>query len=350
MADTVLVTGATGFIAQHCILQLLEAGYQVRGTARTQGRDEQITAILSSHLSDAPRSRLLQDFAVVGADLFSDAGWDDAVKGCRFVLHVASPFPPDSPKNEDELIIPARDGALRVLRAAHRANVQRVVMTSSVAAVLYGRDRDHVFTEADWSNVQSRRIGAYEKSKTLAERAAWNYMDSLASTLAMDLVVINPGLVLGPLLGKEWSLSGEAIKKIMERAVPAIPDIRVAPVDVRDVATAHVRAMTVADASGQRFICAIESHPLRDIALILAEHLAGQGFKIPTGRLPNFVLPIIALWDKQVRLILSEVGQDLAIDPTKIKTVLGLEPRGLQEMTVAMADSMIRYGVVSARG
>jgi nucleoside-diphosphate-sugar epimerase len=349
MSETVLVTGATGFIAQHCILQLLEAGYQVRGTARTPERGEEIAAILSAHLSDAARARLPQDFAVVAADLTSDAGWDDAVKGCRFVLHVAGPFPPDSPKNEDELIIPARDGALRVLRAATSANVQRVVMTSSVAAIFYGRDRDHVFTEADWSNVQSRHIGAYEKSKTLAERAAWDYMDSLANTSAMDLVVINPGLVLGPLLTKEWSLSGEAIKKIMERAVPAIPDIRVAPIDVRDVATAHVLAMTVAEASGQRFICAIESHAFRDIALILAEHLGGRGFKIPTGRLPNFVLPIVALWDKQVRLILSEVGQDLAIDATKIKTVLGLKPRDLREMTEAMADSMIRYGVVSAK-
>jgi nucleoside-diphosphate-sugar epimerase len=349
MSDTVLVTGATGFIAQHCILQLLEAGYQVRGTARAQGRTQEVADILAPHLSDAARQRLGEDFNVVAANLTSDDGWDEAVSGCRFVLHVASPFPPENPKNEDELIIPARDGALRVLRAAHGAGVERVVMTSSVAAVLYGRSRDHVFNEHDWSDATSKHIGAYEKSKTLAERAAWDYMDSLGEQASLDLVVINPGLVLGPLLTKEWSFSAEAIKKVMQRAVPAIPNIRIAPVDVRDVASAHLRAMTVPDASGQRFICAIASHAFRDIALILADHLQGQGFNIPTAKLPSFLLPIFAIWDKQVRVILSEVDQDLEIDNTKITTQLGMQFRDLKEMTESMADSMIRYGVVSPK-
>jgi len=349
MSDTVAVTGATGFIAQHCILQLLEAGYQVRGTARSEGRTQEVADILAPHLSAAARQRLGQDFNVVAANLMSDEGWDDAVKGCRFVLHVASPFPPENPKHEDDLIIPARDGALRVLRAAHSANVERVVMTSSVAAVLYGRVRDHVFNEQDWSDVTSKHIGAYEKSKTLAERAAWEFMDSLGEGSTMDLVVINPGLVLGPLLTKEWSFSAEAIKKIMERAVPAIPNIRIAPVDVRDVASAHVKAMTAADASGQRFICAISSHAFRDIALILSNHLQGQGFKIPTAKLPSFILPVFAIWDKQVRIILPEVDQALEIDNDKITSVLGMQFRDLKEMTEAMCDSMIRYGIVSPK-
>jgi dihydroflavonol-4-reductase len=349
MSETVVVTGATGFIAQHCILQLLEAGYHVRGTARGAGRTQEVTDIIAPHLSDAARQRLDEDFNVVAANLLSDEGWDEAVQGCRFVLHVASPFPPESPKNEDELIIPARDGARRVLRAAHGAGVERVVMTSSVAAVFYGRPRDHVFNEQDWSNVTSKHIGAYEKSKTLAERAAWDFMASLGDSATMDLVVINPGLVLGPLLTKEWSLSGEAIKKIMQRAVPAIPNIRIAPVDVRDVASAHVTAMTTSDASGQRFLCALPSHAFRDIALILAEHFQGQGFKIPTAKLPSFLLPIFAIWDKQVRIILSEVNQELEIDNSKIMSQLGLQFRDLKEMTESMADSMVRYGVVSPK-
>lgn len=349
MSDTVAVTGATGFIAQHCILQLLEAGYQVRGTARSEGRTQEVANILAPHLSDGARQRLDQDFHVVAANLTSDDGWDDTVRGCRFVLHVASPFPPESPKHEDELIIPARDGALRVLRAANDAGVERVVMTSSVAAVLYGRARDHVFDERDWSDVTSTRIGAYEKSKTLAERAAWDYMDSLGEGATMDLVVINPGLVLGPLLTKEWSFSAEAIKKIMERAVPAIPNIRIAPVDVRDVATAHVWAMSIAEASGQRFLCAIPSQVFRDIAFILADHLRGQGFKIPTAKLPSFILPVFAIWDKQVRIILPEVDQGLEIDNAKITSILGMQFRDLKEMTEAMADSMIRYGIVTPK-
>jgi len=350
MPDTVLVTGATGWIAQHCILQLLEAGYDVRGTARGDGRASGVAAILAPHLSAPASERLAQSFSVTRADLTSDAGWDDAVSGCRFVLHVASPFPSDKPKNDDDLVIPAREGALRVLRAASRSGVERVVLTSSIGAVLHCRERHHVFTEEDWSDLSNPKAAAYEKSKTLAERSAWDFMSSLPSDSSMDLAVICPGIVLGPLLTNEWSLSGEAVKKIIDRAVPAIPDLRIAPIDVRDVAWSHVSAMTAPGASGQRLICSIESHSVREMALILKEHLADRGFKIPTGRLPKFVLPVIALWDKQVRLILSDVGQPLEVDNTKIKRVLDLAPRDLREMTVSMADSMIEYGVVSAKG
>jgi dihydroflavonol-4-reductase len=349
MPDTVLVTGATGWIAQHCILQLLEAGYDVRGTARSDGRTGRVADVLAPHLSASARDRLRDAFTIVKADLMSDEGWDNAARGCRFVLHVASPFPTAKPKNEDEVIIPARAGALRVLDAASRAGVQRVVLTSSIGAVIHCRDRNHVFTEEDWSDVSSPKAFPYEKSKTLAERAAWDFMGSLPNGSTMDLAVICPGLVLGPLLTNEWSLSAEAIKKLIDRAVPAVPNFRIATIDVRDVATSHLRALTAPEASGQRLLCSIESHDFRELALILAEHLAPQGFKIPTGRLPNFVVPVIALWDKQARLILPDVGQPLEIDNHKIKRVLGLAPRDLHEMTVSMADSMVQYGVVSAK-
>jgi dihydroflavonol-4-reductase len=228
-----------------------------------------------------------------------------------------------------------------------KAGVERVVLTSSIAAVFYGRARDHVFNETDWSDVESRKIGAYEKSKTIAERAAWQFMESLDASSTMTLVVINPGLILGPLLTKEWSLSGETVKKIMDRDVPAIPDYRIVPIDVRDVALAHVRAMTVRGAAGKRFICAIESHSLREIAQILAEEYGERGFKIPVRKLPNFMMPVAALFEKQVRRISADVGQPLDVDAGKIKAVLGLSPRGLREMTIAMADSMITYGVVT---
>ena len=349
MTDRVLVTGATGFIAQHCILQLLAAGYQVRGTARNVERGAAVAAILNPHLPPAARARQADDFEVVMAELLSDEGWDDAMKECRFVLHVASPLPWTIPRDENELITPAREGALRVLRFAKQAGVERVVLTSSISAVAYGQDRDHVFDESDWSNVEDSRLSAYDKSKTVAERAAWAYMDSAASDSTMDLVVINPGLVLGPLLSNEWSLSAELIIKMMNRAVPAIPDLRMVMVDVRDVAAAHLKAMTNTQASGQRFLCCTESHPIRDVAVILSEHLRGQGFRIPTARLPSFLMPIFALWDKQVRMVLSEIGQPLEVDNSKMRHVLQIAPRDLREMTVSMADSLLRYGVVSPR-
>ncbi len=346
MTDTVLVTGATGFIAQHCIIQLLEAGYAVRGTARSAERTAEVAQIIAPHLSDAARVRLDDDFEIVAADLTADAGWEPAATDCRFVLHVASPIPRTPPKDDDELIVPARDGVLRVLRAAHAAGVERVVLTSSIAAVLYGRDRDHVFTESDWSDVDDKRIGAYEKSKTLAERAAWDYMTSLGDGSGMDLVSINPGLVLGPILSSDYGTSGELVKKILDRDFPAIPDVNYAMVDVRDVAAAHVAALGVPEAGGRRFICAIENHSMREVAQILADHFGGT-FKVPTGKLPGILLRGVALWDGTAKLALNDLGVHQDVDSTPIRSVLGWQPHDLREMIVSMADSMVRYGVVT---
>jgi nucleoside-diphosphate-sugar epimerase len=348
MTDTVLVTGATGFIAQHCIIQLLDAGYAVRGTARSADRTAEVAQIISPHLSEAARAGLHDDFEIVAADLTADAGWEQAATGCRFVLHVASPIPRTPPKHDDELIVPARDGALRVLRAAHAAGVERVVLTSSIAAMLYGRDRDHVFTEADWSDVDDKRIGAYEKSKTIAERAAWDYMTSLGDGPGMDLVSINPGLVLGPILSSDYGTSGELVKKILDRDFPAIPDINYAMVDVRDVAAAHVAALGVPEAGGRRFICAIENHSMREVAQILSDHFDGA-FKVPTGKLPGILLRAVALWDGTAKLALNDLGARQDVDSTQIRDVLGWQPHDLREMTVSMADSMVRHGVVTPR-
>jgi nucleoside-diphosphate-sugar epimerase len=347
MTDRVLVTGATGFIAQHCLLQLLEAGYDVRGTARSADRTAEVKAILSPHLSDAARAQL-DDFVVVAADLTSDDGWQSAVEGCRYVMHVASPLPRGVVKDENELIVPARDGALRLLRAANDAGVERVVLTSSLSAIVYGNDRSHVFTEADWSNLNGDRIGAYDKSKTIAERAAWDYIESVKGTSSMQLTVVNPGLVLGPLLSSDWGTSGEMVKRIMEHKVPAIPNINFATVDVRDVASAHVSAMVIPEAAGQRFICAETNHSMMEIAQILKARYSAQGFKIPTGRLPSIAVKAMALFDKTVRLALNDLDRHQNVDNTKIRTVLKWQPRDLSEQTTSMADSMIEYGVVRA--
>jgi nucleoside-diphosphate-sugar epimerase len=348
MTDRVLVTGATGFIAQHCMLQLLEAGYEVRGTARSANRAADVVAILSPHLSDAARGRL-DALEVVAADLTRDDGWRGAVEGCRFVMHIASPLPKGVVKDENELIVPARDGALRVLRASHDAGVERVVLTSSLSAIIYGNDRSHLFTEADWSNLDGKRIGAYDKSKTIAERASWEYMETIKDSSPMELVAINPGLVLGPLLSSDWGTSAEMVKRILDHKVPAIPNIGFATVDVRDVASAHVTAMVSPNAVGQRFICAEANHSMMEIAEILKTRYGTRGFKIPTGRLPSIVIRAMAIFDKTVRLALNDLDTSQNVDNTKIRAVLNWQPRDLLEMTTSMADSMIDYGVVQAQ-
>ena len=347
MTDRVLVTGATGFIAQHCILQLLEAGYLVRGTARSSGRTQEIVDILEPHLSEAGKARL-SDFDVVAVDLTSDEGWKETVTGCRYVLHVASPLPRSAAKNDDELVVPARDGTLRVLRAANEAGVERVVLTSSISAIVYGNDRSRTFDESDWTNLHGKRIGAYDKSKTIAERAAWNYIDSLGPDATVQLVVINPGLVLGPLLSADWGTSGELVKRLIDHDVPAIPDISLAMVDVRDVASAHVSALTTPGAAGQRFICAEANHSMMEVAVILKRHLGPLGYKIPTKRLPSIAIRIMALFDSTVRLAMNDLGTKQSVNNERIRTVLRWSPRNLDEMTTSMADSMIHYGVVKA--
>ena len=348
MADRVLVTGATGFIAQHCVLHLLEAGYVVRGTARSAHRRAEVVAALSPHLSDTAR-RGLDGFDVVAADLTSDEGWRSAVEGCRYVLHVASPLPRATVKDENELIVPARDGALRVLRAANDAGVERVVLTSSLSAIVYGNDRSHVFTESDWSNLDGTRIAAYDKSKTIAERAAWDYMATIEESSSLQLAVINPGLVLGPLLSGDWGTSGELIKRILDHQVPAIPNISFATVDVRDVASAHLSAMVSPEAAGQRFICAEANHFMMEIAQILKTRYGDQGFRVPTRPLPSFALRVMALFDSTVRLALNDLDNPVNVDNSKIRRVLAWHPRDLFEMTTAMADSMIEHGVVRAK-
>ena len=331
MTDRVLVTGATGFIAQHCMLQLLEAGYEVRGTARSANRAADVVAILSPHLSDAARGRL-DALEVVAADLTRDDGWRGAVEGCRFVMHIASPLPKGVVKDENELIVPARDGALRVLRASHNAGVERVVLTSSLSAIIYGNDRSHLFTEADWSNLDGKRIGAYDKSKTIAERASWEYMETIKDSSPMELVAINPGLVLGPLLSSDWGTSAEMVQRILDHKVPAIPNIGFATVDVRDVASAHVTAMVSPNAVGQRFICAEANHSMMEIAEILKTRYGTRGFKIPTGRLPSIVIRAMAIFDKTVRLALNDLDTSQNVDNTKIRAVLNWQPRDLLEI------------------
>jgi nucleoside-diphosphate-sugar epimerase len=342
-SDLVLVTGASGFIATHCVVKLLDSGYRVRGSLRTPARGASVREAVGRALG---REVSESELSFVAGDLSADDGWTAAVDGCRFVLHVASPVPRKPPKKPDDLIVPARDGALRVLRAAAHTGVERVVMTSSVAAVIYGHARDgsRVFDESDWTEIGDG-VGAYEQSKTIAERAAWDFVEGLPAESRLELVTINPGLVLGPILDADYGTSGELVRKLMRREMPGLPDVGWAMVDVRDVADAHVAAMTAESAAGRRFICAIEHASLSDVAEILRAKF-GDRYKIPSRRIPGWVLRFASIFDKTARLAVPELGKRQDVSNERIRSVLAWQPRTLEEMVVAMGESMIEHGVV----
>jgi dihydroflavonol-4-reductase len=337
MPDRVLVTGATGFIAGHCVTELLEHGYAVRGTVRNLATAD------VAHLR-AVAGRTGGEFELAQATLDDDAGWADAVAGCAYVWHVASPNPPAEPKDaEAEVITPAVQGALRVLRAAAAGGtVRRVVMTSSVAAVSEGGERDpgRVHTEADWSDVDG--AVAYPRSKTLAEQAAWDYVGGTD----LELITINPGLVLGPLLRKEETTSIETVRLLLGRKVPGTPHVGFAIVDVRDVARAHRLAMETPAAAGNRYIVAGEHRWMNYIARTLATTYGPRGYRIPTRELPYWLLWTVARFDKTVRLVLPMVGRYANYSTAKAETELGWTRRPPEESIVDTAESLLRHGVV----
>ena len=338
---TVLVTGASGFIGLHCVLQLLQQGYRVRGTVRSEARAEEVREAMERSVDVGDR------LEIVEADLTRDEGWADAARGCTYVLHVASPFPNQVPEHEDELIKPAMEGTRRVLKAAAEAGVHRVVLTSSLAAISGGHpvDNSRVYSEDDWSIIE--RCPPYPKSKTLAERAAWDFVASLDGEAPMELCVINPGAVLGPVLNRHYSTSGEIVRKLMAKELPGTAKIGFSWVDVRDVAAAHIAAMTAPHAAGQRFCCAIEFGWIDEVAEILAKRFGPEGWKIPTRKLPNFIVRIVAIFDPTVKTVISDLGQVRNVSNDRIRRVLNWQPRSLEEMVVSMGETMIQHGIVS---
>ncbi len=339
--ELVLVTGGSGFIATHCMLQLLAAGYRVRTTVRSLAREAEVRATLKAAGADAG-DRL----AFFAADLTADAGWAEAAAGCDFVLHVASPFPVNVPRHEDELIVPAREGALRVLRAARDAGVKRVVQTSSFAAIGYGHaEIARPFNEHDWTAPEGGGVTAYAKSKTLAERAAWNFMPREGGD--MELSVVNPVGVFGPALGADFSTSIEIIKRMMDGVLPALPRVTFGVVDVRDVADLHLRAMTDPAAAGERFLAvAGEFVAMRDIGLMLRRRMGSAGRRVPTRELPDWVLRVVALVDPSVRQIVPELGKRKTASSEKAQRVLGWSPRSAEDAVVATAESLVRLGLL----
>jgi nucleoside-diphosphate-sugar epimerase len=329
------VTGASGFIAGHCIAELLRHGYAVRGTVRSLGSAK------VDHLHELGGS-----LEIVEARLESDEGWTQAVAGCTYVLHVASPFPPATPKDEDELIRPAVEGTRRVLRAAAASGtVRRVVQTSSTAAVSdsHNSSGDRTFTEADWPVLEN--AAPYAKSKTLAERAAWDLVDELPEDRRFELVVVNPGLVLGPLQSPELSTSLEVVHRLLTRGMPAVPRLGFPPVDVRDLATAHRLAMESPKAPGNRYIVAGPHTWLIDMARTLAAEFNPRGFRVPTRRLPHWAMWLAARFDPTLRLALDFVGRREQLSAQKATDELGWTMRPTAETLRDTGQSLIDHGL-----
>ena len=336
MTDRVLVSGGSGYIAGFLIRQLVAEGWQVHTTVRNLDKEATVRKLLA--VDDSK----LTCFA---ADLNADAGWAEAMVGCSHVAHVASPLPTGVPKNADELIVPARDGALRALRAARAAGVRRFVMTSSVAAISYGRGRGvHHFTEADWTQLDKPGLSPYIQSKTIAERAARDWVTKEGAGL--EFCTINPSVVLGPVWSQDYSASVVIVRTLLDGSMRACPDIGFGVVDVRDVADLHVRALKAPGMAGERFIASGRFMKLREIADVLRERLGPEASKVTTRNVPDWLVRIAARFNPLARAVVGELGSVRNQDASHARTVLGWTPRPEEESIVDTARCLIDLGLV----
>jgi dihydroflavonol-4-reductase len=337
----VLVTGGSGFVGAHVVVQLLRAGHQVNTTVRNLNRENAVRAMVKAG-GEEPGDRL----SFFAADLERDAGWREAVTGCDYVMHVASPIPPAAPKQDDDLIVPAREGTLRVLRAARDAGVKRVVLTSSCGAIYYGYPpQTTAFDETSWTNLDSD-LTAYVRSKAVAERAAWDFIAREGRNL--ELSVVNAAGIFGPILGPDYAPSIDLIKRLMA-GMPGCPRLYFGVVDVRDVADLHLRAMTDPSAKGERFIAASgDAISMMDIARMLRARLGVAAKRVPRWQLPNWVVRLAAKRDPSMKQLLPLLGNIRNATSAKAVRVLGWSPRSNEETVVATAESLIRFGLLKS--
>jgi nucleoside-diphosphate-sugar epimerase len=341
MTDTVLVTGGTGFVGARCVLQLLEKGYNVKTSMRSLERKNEVIKMLKFGGITS-----FANLEFIEADLTKDANWDEALKDCEYVLHVASPIFLRVPKDENEMIVPAVDGTIRILKAARSAGVKRVVMTSNFGAVGYShKDTTKIITEESWTDPNEKGLSAYNKSKVMAERAAWDFIHKEGGSL--ELSVINPMGIFGPSLGPELSSGFELLKRVLDGSMRAIPNITLGIVDVRDVADLHIRAMTNPAAKGQRFLAlagGILSLP--EIAVLLKDELGDKAKNVSTRGLPDWMVHIAAVFSPTARNIVPQLGRYRNASNEKAKNILGWQPRSNQEAILATAESLFRFGLI----
>lgn len=340
MTTTVLVTGATGFIAKHIVLQLLEAGHRVVGSARSLERDEELRSAIGPHLSD---KALLENLTVVALDLSNPSGWDAAMTGVDVLMHTASPFPLVQPKDEQETIKPATEGVKHAFEAARKAGIKRIILTSSTVAITTGNtlaDKS-AFDEEDWANLDSPAATPYVKSKTLAEQVAWDYAKADPD---LKLTVINPGFVIGPPLDQNYGASIQVIERILRGKDPMLPRFGFFSVDVRDIALMHVKAVERDQAIGERILGVKDFIWYHEMAETLAESFPDK--KIPTRIAPDFVIRILALFDPAVRSIVPILGKKDAVSNEKARKLLEMEFRDIREATRASGRFILKHDLV----
>jgi nucleoside-diphosphate-sugar epimerase len=338
---TVLVTGGSGYIGGWCVIRALQQGYVVRTTVRNLAREAEVRERIAKVVD--PGNRL----SFHAADLMADAGWDDAAAGCDYVLHVASPLGVSEPKDPDELIVPAREGAKRAVHAAIKAGAKRVVLTSSVAATSKSESAgDWLADESTWTDPDAKGVSAYAKSKTLAERAAWEVIQAEGDGKT-SMAVVNPTLVIGPVLGGDYSESVQVVERLLSGRVPGVPRLGFNIVDVRDLADLHLKAMTAPEAAGQRFIGAGSYAWMGDIADMMKANLdPAAAKKIPARKVPDIVVRVVGLFDKDLGSVAPNLGRKHDFSAAKAQNVLGWRSRPTEETIMDCAKSLIAEGLV----